>query len=128
MGSTDRNDRVTAINALLGVTRYYYTPKLNTGKRKWIVEYQRPQFWYDDRPITLKATISLFTKWHVMLWELIGDKGSKCGFTGSMVNGFGKKEIYRFLRLESWRHDLIFDKAEAREHGDETEVSSTRKE
>jgi hypothetical protein len=111
-GSDGRNLRVTAINQLLGVTRERFTPVLNTGKRDWIVEYRRPQFWYDNKPITLLSTLRLFTMWHVMLWEKIGDKGSKIGFTGSMVHGVGKKKIFKFLRLEAWRHDLIFDRAD----------------
>ena len=120
-GSIGRNDRVTVINSLLGVTRAYFAPELNTGKRIWTVEYRRPQFWYDNRPITPKAVLRLFTMWHVMLWELIGDKGSKIGFTSSMVHGFGKRQIYKFLRLESWRHDLIFDKADERRAAEQAE-------
>jgi len=122
-GSVGRNDRVTQINKILGVDRYFYTDPLNTGKRNWVVEYKRPQYWYDNRPITIKTTFELFTKWHVMLWELIGNKGSKCGFTGTMVRGVGKKNIYKFLKHESRCFDLIFDKSDAKANIDKTGIS-----
>ena len=120
-GKEGRSDRVTSINELLGVTKSTYTPELDTGNRKWVVEYKRSQFWYDNRPITLKETIRCFSSWHVRLWKLIGDKGSMVGFTNTMVSGFGKKEIYEFLHKEARRHDVIFDKADERERAEHSE-------
>jgi hypothetical protein len=124
-GKEGRTDRVTAINELLGGTKSAYTPELETGNRKWIVEYKRPQFWYDNRPITLTETIRCFSSWHVRLWKLIGDKGSMVGFTNTMVGGFGKREIYKFLNVEARRHNAIFDRADERERAKHSQPEET---
>lgn len=124
-GQDDRSERVTAINALLGVTRIHTTEDFNTENHTWYVEYNRPQFWYDFRPITLSETIRLFKSWHVRLWRCIGQSKSAVAFTNTMVHGFGKRAIYEFLHAEAKNKGVMLDQAEARR---KTETAKTEEE
>ncbi len=108
LGQNGRNDRVTEINKLLGVTKRYETPVLDTGKNKYVVEYTRPQYWYDMRPITFKDTFRLFTMWHVHLWK--ADGKSRTGFSTAMVYGCGTRKVKEFLERESRVYDAILER------------------
>ena len=106
-GSKGRNDRVTEINQLLRLEKTYFTPEYKCGSRKYVVEYKRFRFWYDNRPITLRAIWECFGSWHVMHW-LACEKGIRCGFETAIVRGrFSKKRIYRWLENESRRLEKV---------------------
>lgn len=72
LGSVGRNDRVNRINNLFGFDRRFETPVNDTGKRKYVVDYKRSQFWYDNKPITVKGIITNYGWWHVQIWEILG--------------------------------------------------------
>lgn len=108
LGSVGRNDRVNRINNLLGFDRRFETLVNDTGKRKYVVDYKRSQFWYDNKPITVKSIIRNYGWWHVQIWEILGKSGSRCGFETAMIKGrFGRKKIYEWLVSQSERLDRI---------------------
>lgn len=107
-GSKGRNDRVTRINQLLGLTKQYFTKPLHTNmENDYKVEYKRFQFWYDNKPITFKSILDRFTGWHVYLW-LVYPNGGKCGLASSIV--YSKSEIHKYLKSQSYVYDKIFEK------------------
>lgn len=110
-GINGRHDRTTEINHLLGLDKNYTTDVNNTGKNRYVVDYKRSQFWYDNRPITFKAILDKLAWWHVQIWTLVGETGkSRVGFGSGMVkNRFGKKEVYNWLYSQSKVYDKILE-------------------
>jgi hypothetical protein len=100
-----RNKRVAEVNHLLRLCSSYETEPFITNNNKFIVEYKRPQFWYDNQPITINNILNKFKYWHVEHW-LVYPNGGRCGFATGMVDGmFTKKNIYNWLKKESKRID-----------------------
>lgn len=108
LGIENRHNRADEINQLLKLNKYYYTKPLITQKcNTYVVEYKRPQFWYDNESITIKNILNKVASWHVSHW-LVYASGSKCGFSTSIVYGiFSKKNIYIWLERESKRVDRL---------------------
>jgi len=107
------NKRVNEINSTLKLYRTYNTKPFIIDGEKYIVEYSKGRFWYDNERITLKKIIYKFSYWHVHHW-LVYPSGGKCGFGTSIVSGyFSKKNIYKFLEQESKRIDNIVNKLNA---------------
>lgn len=108
LGAVGRNDRVNKLNRLLGFDRRFTTSVHDTGKHKYVVDYKRSQFWYDNKPIRIRNIIDNYGWWHVQIWEIFGKSGSRCGFTSTMIRSrFGRKKIYEWLEAQSERYDEI---------------------
>lgn len=109
LGAVGRNDRANRINRLLGFDKRFTTNVHDTGRHKYIVDYKRSQFWYDDKPIRIRNIIDNYGWWHVQIWELFGESGSRCGLAATMIRGrFGRKKIYEWLKSQAEKYDEIF--------------------
>ena len=101
-GSENRNKRVNEINTLLGSFKEKTTnPYITDSGNKYVVTYRRGQFYYDDKPITLKEIWRNNGFWHVWHWSVF-EYGGRCGHGTSIVSGrFSKIYIYKFLEMQS---------------------------
>ena len=94
-----------AKNKLLGrfLNHFYkrYTEEKIINGTRYIVEYQRSQFWAHEKP-----TLKMFFKdklrtWHGQIWEVFPG-GSRCAHgTACLTALYPKKRMKKFLDTES---------------------------